>query len=567
MDTYSNIEILFENFESLTDSQKRITQLREFILELAIRGKLGTQNANDEPASILLDKVKKEKAQLAQDSRIRAKPLEPIKKNRVNFCLPPSWVVARLGEIAQYNAETKIPAANISENDWVLDLEDIEKDTSRILQKLKFKDRLSLSTKSRFRKGDILYGKLRPYLNKVVVAEEDGYCTTEIVPIRPFFGIVPKYLMYSLKSSTFLSYVNSKTYGIKMPRLGTVDAINAIIPLPPLPEQHRIVEKVDRLMALCDNLEVQQRTEHEQRIRHGTAALTALQNAKYSEELEEWWRHIEENFDPITSSLECVISLKETIVQLAVLGKLNTQNITDEPSSAILDQIKNEFPLNYKNKPRINDVPKKFSETIPDNWELVSIEYLGEKIVDCPHSTPIFGFGNFACVDTNCINDRGIINDKLRYVDYETFNLRNRRLKPQAGDIVLAREATIGTAVVLPKFPEVCLGQRVMLIRPAKYLDGHFVRLVLSSNVVKQQYLPKLIGSTVPHLNVGDVVKLIIPLPPLAEQHRIVAKVNTLMALCDKLEAQIREREAAQERFAKATINQVINAPISTIQT
>jgi len=243
-------------FEMILDCPENVAVLRQTILQLAVQGRLVPQEPGDQPAGKLVERIRKEKERLVKEGKAtRDKRLEPITREDIKQNIPPNWALTRLGEIAEYNAERKISSNEISEDSWVFDLEDIEKDTSRILQKVRYKDRQSLSTKSKFKKGDILYGKLRPYLNKVVVADDDGYCTTEIVPIRPYLDIDPKYLMYALKTPDFLAYVNSKTYGIKMPRLGTVDAINTIIPLPPLAEQHRIVAKVDALMALCDALE------------------------------------------------------------------------------------------------------------------------------------------------------------------------------------------------------------------------------------------------------------------------------------------------------------------------
>jgi type I restriction enzyme S subunit len=243
-------------FDLILGCPENVAVLRQTILQLAVQGRLVRQEPGDEPAGKLVERIRKEKERLVKEGKIkRDKRLELIDEEEIRKSVPPNWAVTRLGEIADYNAEVKVSSEEISEDAWVFDLEDIEKDTSRILQKVRFKDRQSLSSKSRFRKGDVLYGKLRPYLDKVVVADEDGYCTTEIVPIRPYLGIDPKYLRYALKTPGFLAYVNSKTYGIKMPRLGTVDAINTLIPLPPLAEQHRIVAKVDALMALCDNLE------------------------------------------------------------------------------------------------------------------------------------------------------------------------------------------------------------------------------------------------------------------------------------------------------------------------
>jgi type I restriction enzyme S subunit len=136
-------------------------------------------------------------------------------------------------------------------------IEDIEKDTSVILTRLIVAERDSRSTKSEFQVGDILYGKLRPYLNKVVVATESGYSTTEIVAIRPFIPLCSNYCCLAFRRPDFVDYVNRTGQGTKMPRLRTQDALIAVFPLPPLAEQHRIVAKVDELMALCDQLEAQ----------------------------------------------------------------------------------------------------------------------------------------------------------------------------------------------------------------------------------------------------------------------------------------------------------------------
>jgi type I restriction enzyme S subunit len=128
-------------------------------------------------------------------------------------------------------------------------LEDIEKGSSKILQRLNFSERRSKSTKNRFEKGDVLYGKLRPYLNKVVIADQDGYCTTEIVPLKPNLLVDGRYLFYFywLKNPVFLEYVDSVSHGIQMPRLGTEAGLKAPLVLPPLNEQRRIVEKLDRI--------------------------------------------------------------------------------------------------------------------------------------------------------------------------------------------------------------------------------------------------------------------------------------------------------------------------------
>ena len=232
-----------------------IKKLRELILELAVRGKLVPQDANDEPASVLLERIAAEKAQLVKEGKLKKqKPLLEIGEDEKPFELPESWLWVRLNEIADYNGRPNIDPVKIDNETWLLDLEDIEKDTSKLIYRAKYSERDSKSSKSTFKKGDVLYGKLRPYLNKVIVADDDGICTTEIVAIVPSEAIYAEFLKYLLKSPTFLNYVNSLMYGVKMPRLGTEDALQSVHSLPPLKEQHRIVAKVDELMALCEQL-------------------------------------------------------------------------------------------------------------------------------------------------------------------------------------------------------------------------------------------------------------------------------------------------------------------------
>jgi len=166
--------------------------------------------------------------------------------------LPDGWIETSLGDVVDYGKTEKIEPKDISANAWILELEDIEKDTSRLLQRLKFEQRESKSTKNAFQKGDVLYGKLRPYLNKILIADDDGFCTTEIIPIKSNIAIDGKYLFYWLKNPKFLNYVNSVSYGLNMPRLGTKDGLAAPLILAPLNEQKRIAEKLDRLLERVD---------------------------------------------------------------------------------------------------------------------------------------------------------------------------------------------------------------------------------------------------------------------------------------------------------------------------
>ena len=282
------LETFYERFELLADAPNAVPKLREMVLQLAARGALVEQKQGDRQGSISSAEV------------------------QAPHSLPSSWSWLKLGDVVEYNAGQRVESAKIPDESWLLELEDIEKDSSVIRQRLTAGQRQSKSTKSSFLPDDVLYGKLRPYLNKVVVADAPGFCTTEIVPLRPSELIEPKYLMYMLKRPDFLSYVNSKTYGINLPRLGTADGRNAPIPLAPLEEQKRIVAKVDELMALCDDLEQQQRAKAESRTRLNTAFLTRLSSAPDEPSFQRAWERVAGGFDMLYSTPETIGDLRKT---------------------------------------------------------------------------------------------------------------------------------------------------------------------------------------------------------------------------------------------------------------
>lgn len=163
--------------------------------------------------------------------------------------LPSTWTLATLGDLVDYGQANKAEPDEIDDSAWMLELEDIEKDSSRLLQRVTFGERQSKSTKNRFDAGDVLYGKLRPYLNKVLIADRPGFCTTEIVPIKCPEQLDTRYLFYWLKHPHFLRYIEAESHGINMPRLGTEAGRAAPIVLAPQSEQSRIADQLDTLLA------------------------------------------------------------------------------------------------------------------------------------------------------------------------------------------------------------------------------------------------------------------------------------------------------------------------------
>ena len=240
--TFSLIDEIEANKLSL---EKFIKQTKFKVLDLAIRGKLVPQDSNEEPASLLLERICKE----------RKTKLTPSDISHYPFELPDSWMWCRLGELCDYGTCNSVRLSEIPDDAWVLDLEDIEKDSAILQQRVKKVERKTTSVRHSFLAGNVLYSKLRTYLNKVLVADIEGFCTTEILPLDFKGFVIPEYARHVLMSQMFLDYTAQCGYGVKMPRLGTNDGKKALFPLPPIAEQQRIVYKIKQIFDRLDEIE------------------------------------------------------------------------------------------------------------------------------------------------------------------------------------------------------------------------------------------------------------------------------------------------------------------------
>ena len=233
----------------------------------------------------------------------------------VPFEVPKGWVWTTLGSISNYGTSINVQVGDIDSNEWILELEDIEKDTAKIIQHLSKKERLLNGTRHKFQKGDILYSKLRTYLNKVLVASNGGFCSTEIMPFGTYGVLSNEYICHVLRSNHFLDYTLRCGYGVKMPRLSTNDACKGMIPLPPLAEQQRIVTEIEKWFSLIDQ--------------------------------------IEQGKDDLHSIVK---QTKSKILDLAIHGELVPQDPNDEPAIELLKRINPSFtPCDNGHYPQLPD--------------------------------------------------------------------------------------------------------------------------------------------------------------------------------------------------------------------
>ncbi|MCX7094158.1 MAG: restriction endonuclease subunit S [Methylobacter sp.] len=528
-----------------------IKKLRELILELAVRGKLVQQDPNDEPASELLKRIQAEKAKLIAEGKIKkAKPLAEIIDDEKPFELPDGWEWTRLGEITNFGVTEKLEL--IFDDTWVLDLEDIEKDTSKLIQKFRFSERRSLSSKNSFQAGDVLYGKLRPYLNKVVVADEAGICTTEILPIRCYGPFNSNYFKFALKSPYFINYVNARSYGMKMPRLGTEDGRRAYFPLPPLADQHRIVAKVDELMTLCDQLETQHSNAaeaHEKLVSHLLGTLTQSSNTTTSPLCKRGaggdldWQRVAAHFDTLFTTEASIDALKQTLLQLAVMGKLVPQDPNDEPASELLKRYD------------ISSTPSFIA-----GWSKVSLGVLGDIYGGATPSKakPEYWVGNVPWISPKDMK-RFYINNAEDNVSEGAICETALKLIPEGSLLMVVRgmilahsfpvalttsKVTINQDMKALVVPEEVKEYMLLYIRAMK---NSFVALVDRSS----HGTCKLVSS--------KLWSVMVECPPEAEQHRIVAKVDELMAICDQLKSRITKANQLQQKLADVVVEQAIS--------
>jgi type I restriction enzyme S subunit len=367
-----------------------------------------------------------------------------------------------------------------------------------------------------FRDGDVLFAKVTPCMENGKAAVMKGltngigFGSTEFFTLRPKDRLDANYLFHFVLQSSFRRQAaRNMTGAVGLRRVPKSYLEQQPIPLPPLPDQRRIVAEIEKQFT---------------RLEAGVAALRRVQaNLK--------------RYRAAVLKAACEGRLVPTDAELAKTGKRKS---TFETGEALLARILTERRKNWQGPGHYKEPTTSATTNLPplaEGWTWASVSQVSATIVDCPHSTAKFVEAGHPCVDTTCIKPGRIVRKDLRFVSQATFQVRVQRLVPAAKDIIFAREGTVGTAVAVPPDLQPCLGQRVMLMRPDTCIAPRYFEHSLNSHAIRSQYLPKIVGSTAPHLNVAEVKQLAIPLPPLAEQTRIVAEVERRLSVVEELEA------------------------------
>lgn len=482
--------------------------LKNSILQLAMQGKLVPQDPNEEPASELLKRIKTEKARLVKEGTIKkGKSPVPVTEEERPFEIPESWEWVRLSQIV-YNFGQKIP----DEEFCYIDVGSIDNNAGRLSEtNTLIKPE---NAPSRARKvvscGAILYSCVRPYLLNTCIVDREfprpPIASTAFAVLMPYEGIYNKYLHLYLRGPSFVSYTNITSTGQAYPAINDQRLYDAVIPVPPFEEQKRIVEKIEQLLPLVEKYDKSERR------------LLEL-NKKFPDDL------------------------RKAILQQAVQGKLTEQDPHDEPASELLKRIKAEKARLIKEgkikkeKPLPPISEDEIPFDIPENWVWVRLKEIAKKITDgTHHSPPNMQTGDYMYVTAKNIKDYGVELQNITYVTEETHNEIFSRCNAEFGDVLLIKDgATAGIATVNNIVEPFSMLSSVALIKLCDGVLPKYVVWVFRSNLFYANLRSSMKGAAITRVTLNQIEPMLMPLPPLAEQKRIVARVEALNPLCDSL--------------------------------
>ena len=488
-------------------------ELRSSILQLAIQGKLVEQRPEEGTGEELYQQIQAEKKRLIQEGKIKKeKPLPEIAEDEVPFEIPEGWKWVRLGDVASVLGGKRIPAGRTltTENTGYkyIRVSDMKNGSVSIDSLLYVPSDIYPSISRYIINKEDVYITVAGTIGRVgkIPQQIDGSNLTENADRLVFQFLDQDWLIRCLESQLIQQQIIDATTKVGQPKLAIKRIQELLLPLPPVAEQKRIVAKIEELLPYLDRYE-------------------------------KAWNRLEE------FNRRFPADMQKSILQMAIQGKLVEQRPEEGTGEELYRQIQAEKQALIKagkikkEKPLPEIAEDEVPFEIPEGWKWVRLNTISEAIVDCPHSTPhyIDLETPYCTIDTNCINEKGEI-IKWRYVEATTYSIRIARLAPQKDDIIYTREGSICRAAILPDGKNICMGQRVMLIRCATGVFSLFLQRILMAPTVICSLTEKQKGIGAKHINVSDVCNLFIPLPPLAEQKRIVARLEEILPLCEKLD-------------------------------
>ena len=558
-----NAELLLEQYERIAEAPDAIARLRRFILDLAVRGRLVEQNPNDEPASQLLRTFHAERKVRVANKEIR-NPKGPDGLEGHPFDVPESWIWLPLGETGNIFSGNSI---NESVRDRLSKTENgrpfiATKDVGYGLAALNYDNGLLVQ------ETDATFKAARP--NTPLICSEGGSAGRKIglcdrsicfgnklIANEPWSKISPKYVLYVYLSSFFFEEFRTRMTGI----IGGI-SLNRFVelpfPLPPFDEQQRIVAKVDELMALCDQLETTQVDREIGRSKFTLSTFVKL-NEPDPETFASDASFALEHLEPLTKRTDQIKQLRQTILNLAVRGKLVKQSADDEPAASLMIEL---AKARSKNKQSTVGNMANAPFTPPSGWVWASIRDTLECNRDISYGVIKLGpepkSGGIPTLRCSDVRPGYIDLSGVRTVD-PSIESDYSRTRLQGGEILINIRGTLGGVAHVPAaLRGYNVAREVAVIPISERLSSQFMVYLLLSSFFWNMIEENLRGIAYKGLNLGILREFPIPIPPSAEQQRIVATVDELMALCDQLEASLVEGEQTRSKLLEAMLYEAL---------
>ncbi len=555
--------VLSESLPLLASAPDGIQKLRGLILELAVRGKLVPQDPNDEPARELLKRITQERARLEAEGMFRkSKPLPPVGEDEQPFDLPTGWLWGRIADIANSQAGFAFKSSAFNDAGIGLPLiriRDVGFSNPTTFFDGPYRDEFVVS------KGDYLVSMDGQF--RVAVWNGPNALLNQRVSRLQFFGSEIAQSFFAISLHIRLAELQGVKAYTTVDHLSGGQISAAVVGVPPVAEQHRIVAKVDELMALCDRLESEQADAASAHARLVETLLGTLTQSTDAAELAANWQRLAEHFDTLFTTEASIDALKQTVLQLGVMGKLVPQDPNEEKACELLQHIANEqirlaMTTGKKAKPQPPVVCAAGPFELPDSWVWTTIESISSVGTGTTPSRTNPAYFNPPLIPwvTSGETRNSYIRTTAERVSALALEETNLTMYPvgtlivamygqgktrgQVSELEIEAATNQACAAIVPVLPNVEM---------RKYIKLFFKKIY-------DEIREEAAGGAQPNLNVGKIKSTLISLPPLAEQQRIVAKVGELMALCDRLKADLATARQHEATLADTLIESALEA-------
>ena len=537
---------LLDHFDRISDVPDAISCLRRFVLDLAVRGKLVEQDPRDEPASEMLKRIQTEKARLVKTGEKRKEePLPELCNEDRFFKLPSGWGWVRFGEIYSLEYGDNLPA---------------ERRSNTGEYPVYGSNGIVGSHSVCFVNEPCIVVGRKGSAGALNLSLAGGCCVTDVA----YYCVPPHGLDLAFTFKLFHTLgLDTLGKGIK-PGLNRNDAYLLPLALPPLAEQQRIVAKVDELMALCDRLELAQTERESQRDRLAAASLHRLHNGASADAFRDHARFYFNHLPRLTTRPEHIRQLRQSILNLAVRGQLASQDPNDEPAALLLFHLTADAKAYALDQGIAPPNPAPITEEdiafpAPSGWEWVRLSSFFKVITDGDHQPPPKSEDGIAFLTIGNITTGRLDFSNCRFVEKEYLESLAVYRKPVYGDILYTVVgATYGRPAYVDSRRQFCVQRHIAILKPTDKMNVRFLCSLLASPLVYEQATRSTTGTAQPTIPLRPLRNFLVLLPPLAEQHRIIAKVDELMALCDRLETQLTTTQTENRRLLETVLHDAL---------